>query len=184
MAALQVAWRNDRDCLSPVRSNAFSLKLDQNSSFAQWLAPRMNPWDRYSSRNHQIESTSRTEPELSSNARQEETPNRISFGFVLTEALLGMFPDSDRYRFISLGGNRKRLQSIYSLFVTSPLRAITINCSIYQFFNDSLCVIAGLTERKFGLPPFPRRGLSSRGSCSGLQLSGAFPSRFSSQPRC
>lgn len=83
----------------PVRIRCVHLFTWQScsSSFSQWLAQRMNRWDRYSSRNHQIESTSRTEPELSSNARQEETPNRISFGFVLTEALLGMFLDWDRY---------------------------------------------------------------------------------------
>ena len=56
----------------------------------------MNLWDQYSSRNHQTELTSLMEPELLSNARPEETPNRISSGFVLTEVLLETFLDSDR----------------------------------------------------------------------------------------
>ncbi|CAD1475955.1 unnamed protein product, partial [Heterotrigona itama] len=50
--------------------------------------------------------------------------------------------------------------------------------------KDSLCLVPGLTKRELGLSSFPRRGLSSRSSRSGLQLSGTFPGRFSSQPRC
>lgn len=64
---------------------------------SQWLAPRMNRWDQYFSRNHQTGLISLMEPELSSNARPEETPNLISFGSELTEVLWGMFLDCDRY---------------------------------------------------------------------------------------
>lgn len=134
----------------PVRIRCVHLFTWQScsSSFSQWLAQRMNRWDRYSSRNHQIESTSRTEPELSSNARQEETPNRISFGFVLTEALLGMFLDSDRY----LSEEITIAKYLFSFHVTHlcndrlifrtfthALSRYSFNRSMRWFLNDSLC---------------------------------------------
>lgn len=58
---------------------------------------KMHLWDRCLSRNPQTGLISQTELEPSSNARQEETHNRILSGSVPMELLWETSPDCDRY---------------------------------------------------------------------------------------
>lgn len=94
----------------------------------------MNLWDRCLSKNHQTELTFLTEPELSLNARLEETPNRISSGFVLTEALLGMFLDLDRYfaLFYSIAVKK----SCFALFTPSKSTDTHAPCQAFYRYRE------------------------------------------------